>query len=72
MEIFSTQESAGKVVVVYWVYGVSGRTVIGSMARDTFVRKAEGYRRTLHEKFFTDRPLIQDGKPVILGSIGLL
>ncbi len=43
-----------------------GGRVIGSLYRDTWVRAANGWKRVRTEKMFPDRPLVEDGKPMIL------
>jgi len=53
------------VTVLYWVYGTADEKLIGSIARDTFVRTEQGWRRMRHEKYFPDRPLVVNGKTVI-------
>ena len=40
--------------------------IVGSLARDTWVRTASGWRRIRHEKFLPNQVLVDDGKPVIL------
>lgn len=68
IEPFYWSETAAAVTVVYWVYMDINGTRNGSIARDTWARTAAGWRRTRHEKFFPDRPLMKDGKPVFLPS----
>jgi hypothetical protein len=68
MDFLYIRETGWNVLVVYWNSRRSGTQVIGSLYRDTWVRTADGWRRIKQEKFFPDRPLIQDGKPVILPS----
>lgn len=59
-------ETGWNVVAVYWVYGAMGERLVGSMARDTWVRTPRGWRRMRHEKLFPDRALIENGKALIL------
>ncbi len=59
-------ENDWSVTAVYWVYGEVGERLVGSMARDTWVRTARGWRRVRHEKIFPDRPLVEKGKGLIL------
>lgn len=59
-------ENGSSVIAVYWVYGEVGERLVGSMARDTWVRTARGWRRVRHEKFFPDRPLVENGRVLIL------
>jgi len=66
MDIVYLRETGWNVLVVYWNSRRSGAQMIGSLYRDTPVRAGEGWRRIRQEKFFPDRPLMQDGKPVIL------
>jgi hypothetical protein len=66
MDILYIKETGWNVLVVYWNSRRSGTQVVGSLFRDTWARTGEGWRRIRQEKFFPDRPLIQDGKPVIL------
>ncbi len=40
--------------------------MIGSLYRDTWVQTPAGWRRIRQEKFFPDRPLLEDGKALIL------
>ncbi|HUB83199.1 MAG TPA: hypothetical protein VMB03_30570 [Bryobacteraceae bacterium] len=63
------RQTGWNVLVVYWSSRRSGNRLIGSLYRDTWVRTADGWRRIRQEKFFPDRPLIQDGKPVILPPV---
>jgi len=66
MDFVYIRQTGWNVLVVYWNSRRSGNSVIGSLYRDTWVRTADGWRRIRQEKFFPDRPLLQDGKPVIL------
>jgi hypothetical protein len=66
MDIIYVRETGWNVLVVYWNSRRSGTQVIGSLYRDTWVRTPDGWRRIRQEKFFPDRRLMQDGKPVIL------
>jgi hypothetical protein len=63
------RQTGWNVLVVYWNSRRSGNRVIGSLYRDTWVRTADGWRRIEQEKFFPDRPLLEDGKPVILPPV---
>ena len=56
-QIVYMTETGWNVLVVYWVYRQSESRLIGSLARDTWVRTARGWRRIRHEKFFPDGPL---------------
>ncbi len=60
------RETGWNVLVVYWNSRRAGGRVIGSLCRDTWVRGASGWKRISTEKMFPDRPLIEDGKPVVL------
>jgi hypothetical protein len=66
LDFLYVRETGWNVLAVYWVYRQSERQTVGSLVRDTWVRAAPGLRRIRHEKFFPDRVLIDDGKPVIL------
>ena len=68
-QILYTSSAGGKAVIVYWVYRVAANSVIGSLARDTWVRTPDGFRRIRHQKLFPDRPLIENGKPVVLPTL---
>jgi hypothetical protein len=57
MDIVYTRETGWNLLVVYWMYHQSGEKIVGSLARDTWVRTAQGWRRISLEKFFPDRPL---------------
>jgi hypothetical protein len=59
-------ETPAHVTALFWVYGERDGAVVGSLSRDTWVHTSNGWRRTRHEKYFPDRPLIANGKPVIL------
>jgi hypothetical protein len=59
-------ETGWNALVLYWVYRQAENRLIGSLARDTWVRTAQGWRRIRHEKFFPDRPLMEDGKALVL------
>lgn len=65
MDVIFMNETKWSVMFLYWVYTAAGENLVGSIARDTFVRTAQGWRRTRHEKYFPDRPLVVDGKAVI-------
>jgi hypothetical protein len=60
------KETGWNVLAVYWVYRQTEQQLVGSLVRDTWVRTAQGWRRIRHEKMFPDRPLVDEGKPVIL------
>ena len=60
------KQTGWNVLVVCWNYRQSGRQTVGSLYRDTWVLTANGWRQTRQEKFFPDRTLIEDGKPVFL------
>jgi hypothetical protein len=66
MDFVYMRETGWNVLVVYWVYDESASQIVGSLARDPWVRTTEGWRRIRHEKFFLNRPLVVDGKAVIL------
>ena len=66
MDFVYLRETGWNVLVVYWSSRRSGTRVIGALYRDTWVRTAAGWKRTRQEKFFPDRPLSEDGKPLIL------
>ncbi len=59
-------ETTAKVTVLYWVYDEQEGVVVGAMIRDTWIPTHAGWRRSVHEKLFPNRPLIDHGKPVIL------
>jgi hypothetical protein len=65
MDIVFMNENKWNATVLYWVYTGPDGELTGSLARDTFVRTAQGWRRMRHEKYFPDRPLIVHGKAVI-------
>ncbi|MBY0506855.1 MAG: hypothetical protein K2X03_23245 [Bryobacteraceae bacterium] len=69
IDIIYFRENAWNAQAVYWVYRREQNKVVGSLARDTWVRTAPGWRRIRHEKFFPDRPLQEDGKAVILPKL---
>jgi hypothetical protein len=75
LHMLYTTETGWRGFAVYWVYRQSGNELIGSLARDTWVRTPRGWRRMRHEKLFPDRLLVQDGKgsilPVPSGAPGL-
>jgi hypothetical protein len=66
LHILYATETGWRGFAVYWAYRQSGNELIGSLARDTWVRTPRGWRRVQHEKLFPDRPLVQDGKGLIL------
>ena len=59
-------ETGWSAYAVYWIYREAGDQLIGSIARDTWARTPQGWRRIRHEKLFPDRPLVQNGKGLIL------
>jgi hypothetical protein len=65
MDIVFMNETKWNTTVLYWVYTGPEGQLTGSLARDTFVRTAQGWRRMRHEKYFPDRPLVVNGKAVI-------
>jgi hypothetical protein len=65
MDIIFMNETKWNATVLYWVYTGPEGQLTDSMARDTFARTAQGWRRMRHEKYFPDRPLVVDGKAVI-------
>jgi len=69
MDFVYIRQTGWNVLAVYWNSRRSGSRVIGSLYRDTWVRTAEGWRRIRQEKFFPDRPLLEDGKPAILPAV---
>jgi hypothetical protein len=69
MDFVYIRQTGWNVLVVYWNSRRSGTSVIGSLYRDTWVHTAGGWRRIRQEKFFPDRPLIENGKPVILPAM---
>lgn len=60
------RETGWNVLAVYWNSRSVGTQVIGALYRETWVRTPNGWRQVKKEKFFPDRPLLVDGKPVIL------
>jgi len=66
LDFLYLKETGWNVLAVYWVYRQSEHQIVGSLVRDTWVRTPLGLRRIRHEKFFPDRVLVDDGKPVIL------
>ena len=66
MDFVYIRETGWNVLAVYWNSRRSGTRVIGSLIRDTWVRTSAGRQRICTEKLFPDRPLMEDGKPVIL------
>ncbi len=69
MDFVYIRRTGWNVLVVYWNSRRSGTRVVGSLYRDTWVQTADGWRRIRQEKFFPDRPLLEDGKPVILPNV---
>lgn len=63
-------ETGWNALVVYWVYRESEGRLIGSLARDTWVQTAQGWKRIRHEKLFPDRPLMANGKSLLLDTPG--
>lgn len=66
MHFIYIRETGWNVLAVYWVYRETEKQMIGSMIRDTWARTEQGWRRIRHEKLFPDRPLIDEGNPVVL------
>ena len=64
--IIYLNKTGWNILVVYWVFRPSTDGLVGSLARDTWVETSQGLRRIRHEKLFPDRPLIEQGKPVVL------
>lgn len=56
-EIIYAIESNGHATVVYWVYRMTDQGQVGSMIRDSWIKTQAGWRRSMHEKIFPDRPL---------------
>jgi hypothetical protein len=56
-KIIYVSESGTGTLVVYWVYRKTDEGPVGSMVRDTWIQTQVGWRRSLHEKLFPDRPL---------------
>ena len=69
MDFVYIRETGWNVLAVYWNYRRTGTQVVGALCRDTWVRTAYGWKRIRTEKLFPDRPLIEDGKPVILPPV---
>jgi len=69
MDFVYIRQTGWNVLVVYWNSRRSGTRIIGSLYRDTWVQTPDGWRRIRQEKFFPDRPLLEDGKPVILPNV---
>jgi hypothetical protein len=65
LDIIYVNETNWNMTALYWVYTGPEGQLSGSIARDTFVRTAQGWRRMRHEKFLPDRPLVVNGKSVI-------
>jgi hypothetical protein len=59
-------ETPSKTMVLYWVYDEHEGVIVGAIIRDTWLPTRAGWRRSMHEKLFPNRPLIDHGKPVIL------
>jgi hypothetical protein len=68
LDFIYIRQTGWNVLAVYWSFRRSGRQLIGSLCRDTWVQTAKGWQRIRQEKFFPGRPLIENGKPVILPS----
>ncbi len=66
LDFLYVKETSWNILAVYWVYRQTEHQTVGSLVRDTWVRTPAGLRRIRHEKFFPDRVLVDDGKPVIL------
>lgn len=69
IEPFYWSNTAASVTVVYWAYRGAKDSLTGSIARDTWARTAEGWRRTRHEKIIPDQPLVENGKFMLTPSI---
>ena len=69
LDFLYIRQTGWNVLVVYWNSRRSGNRVVGSLYRDTWVSTAGGWRRIRQEKFFPDRPLLEDGKPMILPTV---
>lgn len=66
LDFLYVKETDQKILAVYWVYRQTEHQTAGSLVRDAWVRTEAGLRRIRHEKFFPDRILINEGKPVVL------
>jgi hypothetical protein len=69
MDFIYIRQTGWNVLAVYWSYRRSGTRLVGSLYRDTWVETSKGWQRIRQEKFFPDRTLIDDGKPVILPPV---
>jgi hypothetical protein len=69
MDFVYIRQTGWNVLAVYWSYRRSGTRLVGSLYRDTWVQTSKGWQRVRLEKFFPDRTLIDDGKPVILPPV---
>jgi hypothetical protein len=69
MDFVYIRETGWNVLVVYWNSRRLGTRIVGSLYRDTWVRTGAGWRQISREKFFPDRPLIENGKPLILPAV---
>jgi len=56
-KVIYASEQGTHASVVYWVYRLTEQGPVGSMVRDSWVQTSDGWRRTMHEKFFPDRLL---------------
>ena len=65
-EFVYIQQTGWNVLAVYWNYRRNGTKLVGALYRDTWVQTPGGWRRIRQEKFFPDRPLVEDGKALIL------
>jgi hypothetical protein len=69
MDIVVFRQTGWNVLVVYWNSRRASTQVAGSLYRDTWVPTPRGWRGIRQEKFFPDRPLLEDGKPMILPGV---
>jgi hypothetical protein len=60
------KENGWNARAIYWVYARSENRIVGSLARDTWVRTAQGWRRIRHEKLLPDQLLAEGGKALVL------
>src|SRR5579859_4248830 len=56
-KIIYVSNSASATLVVYWVYRITNEGPVGSIVRDSWTQTQAGWRRSMHEKLFPDRPL---------------
>ena len=69
-QILYMTETGWNALIVYWVYRESNHQLVGSLARDTWVQTAQGWKRIRHEKLFPDRPLVENGRSLLLEAAG--